>query len=335
MEDQKKTETLFRKFLSKRCSVQEAEQVLEKLRSGDHLAIFESALEDVWSRLKEYPTLEEKHSRQLMSGIKGNLSSKVKPKQYWLTPLKVAATLALALTFAWLITTQTPFAITDKEPVAQMVVKEAPLGQKTTIRLSDGTLVKLNSGSRLTYPDNFDHDNREVNLEGEAFFEVEKDASRPFKITSGQVLTTVLGTSFNVHAFQNEDVRVTVLTGKVKVHSTDNPNSAVQLRPGDQALYEAVNGKLTSRQVNVEEHLVWKENIILFKGASQKKVLNTLSRWYDVSFEVKGDSTQEWGISGRYQDKSLEFILNSLSYSVGFSYEIKSNQIIINYNETQ
>ncbi len=185
-----------------------------------------------------------------------------------------------------------------------------PRGSKVIdMQLSDGSHVWLNAGSSITYPVAFVGDDRSVELEGEGYFEVAKDAKRKFIVTANGVSTEVLGTHFNVNAFKDdgEDIKITLLEGSVKIN---NGNTTGLLKPGQQALV-ANEVKIVS---DVDLHLVmaWKNGYFQFDKASLQNVMNQVSRWYDVDVVYEGYN-QPREFAGEIQrDLSLSEVLKIL-----------------------
>ncbi len=206
--------------------------------------------------------------------------------------------------------------------------KAIPFGQKLTIKLSDGSTVKINSGSTLKYPESFKHDRREVYLEGEAFFEVQRDENRPFIVHSKKLETIVLGTSFNIRAYkEDEKVEVAVVTGKVKVkrESTDN-DSEVVLLPSEMVIVDKL--EMEKIEFTPEKVISWKDNIIHFEKASFEEVTKILERWYGVTFIM-----ETGGVKGRFegsfQNLSLEEVLKGLNYTTKFDFKIEGDIVRI------
>lgn len=195
----------------KRETVEQAARIIRSVSfKEDELP--EEGFNEMWVNIIEH---RGKHkSRKMMAG----------PKKTNFAVLKVAASVTLFLGFSLLAY----FFYTDaRDQTANTVTKTTVAGQKSTITLADGTTIRLNSESSLVYPESFDGDIRSVQLVGEAFFDVAHDEKRPFIIKSGDLVTTVLGTSFNISAFPDEDIEVTVASGKVAV-STDPGDSPSQ-----------------------------------------------------------------------------------------------------------
>ena len=221
--------------------------------------------------------------------------------------------------------------------VATKTVKQNPAGQKSTIYLSDGTKVILNAQSKLEYNEQFGTEKREVSLVGEAFFEVTKDPKRPFIVNSAGMVTTVLGTSFNVNAYpETNRTQVAVITGKVAVEATDildetNTALKIELLPSEMATYRANDKTLTPSAFSAEEITAWKDGIIYFMNADEDFALNKLEKWYGVRINTKNESPRKWQITAEYDNLSLENVLESLSYAAGFEFKIDKKIITINY----
>nr|WKN37768.1 FecR domain-containing protein [Tunicatimonas sp. TK19036] len=217
-------------------------------------------------------------------------------------------------------------------PESKLISKENPWGQRSTIYLSDGTEVELNAGSRLVYDEAFTPKERKVVLEGEAFFKVSKDKSRPFRVVAAGLLTEALGTAFNVKAYDTANVAIALVEGKVRVNraEAEYQNEGLLLNPGEGTLYQA-NQELVKYQYDPKRTLAWKEGIIYFEDADEATVFSTLEQWYGVEFEKINRSPKPWSYTASYQNKSLENILLSLSFGMEFDYRIEQKIVTITY----
>lgn len=156
-----------------------------------------------------------------------------------------------------------------------------PLGGKYKIQLSDGTVVMLNSGSSLEFPVGFHGTERRVKLSGEAYFEVAKDAAKPFFVQTAASVTKVLGTKFNISSYAEDRLTsTTLLEGKVQF--SGNGESAV-LKPGEQASLN--NAGLRVAEVNTEDAMAWKDGLFIYKNEELSVIMRQLSRWYDVDVD--------------------------------------------------
>lgn len=215
----------------------------------------------------------------------------------------------------------------------RLIEKVSLPGQKITTQLPDGTKVRLNADSKLIVPASFEGETREVTLIGEAFFDVARDESKPFLIHTGNIVTKVLGTSFNVRAYHNdENIQVVVKSGKVSVEKANNAGKGEKaiLLPMELVTYHQ-SGKLVKEKVdNPAHYLSWKENIIYLHDARWLEIETTLERWYGKKINVSGEPALGKGYTGTFKDLSLEGVLDRMSYSLNFEYEFdKNNDIFI------
>ncbi|WP_422362063.1 FecR family protein [Reichenbachiella sp.] len=213
------------------------------------------------------------------------------------------------------------------------VTKEVPLGQKSTITLGDGTKVKLNSGSTFRFPETFSDTLREVYLTGEAFFDVAKNPDKPFVIHSQGVETRVLGTSFNISAYPtSENVSIAVATGKVKVKLSENKKRSEVLIPNQMFVYHKSKGRaFKAEDINLADLLAWKDKRIVFNKSLHDEIIETLERWYGVTFVVNKKLETGTGYTAQFKpNKSLKATLECMKYSLGFEYKLENNIVTLN-----
>jgi transmembrane sensor len=208
----------------------------------------------------------------------------------------------------------------------------SPFGKKTIVNLTDGTKIMLNSGSEIRFLSDLSDGKRKVFLTGEAFFDVARDEHRPFVVHSGNLITTVLGTSFNIKANQSEsEVLVTVATGKVKVElekSTYGLNDQVEfLNPNDQMHYNAATGHFKKNQVETSSIAAWKENVLLFNDESLTEISNRLERWFNVEIRINDPDLKNLRFTGKFENPVLNTILEAISYSTNIDYDAKDRVI--------
>lgn len=168
-----------------------------------------------------------------------------------------------------------------EEPIINKLV--VPKGCEYYVELSDGTKVWLNAASELSYPVSFNAVERDVELRGEAYFEVTK-SEVPFVVKTGNMDVRVLGTAFNVMAYADEsDVEVTLEEGSVRIHADDKE---ALLSPGQQAVFEKTDSILQVKKVDTEIYTGWRSGEFLFEGESLERVGRKLARWYDMEIVV-------------------------------------------------
>lgn len=183
-------------------------------------------------------------------------------------------------------------------------------GEQYSVTLSDGTRVWLNAGSSLRFPIQFTGKQRKVEVAGEAYFEVTRNASRPFYVTSGNTNVQVLGTSFNINAYDNEPmVRTTLLEGSVSI------NDRVRLSPNQQSRVEKDGSIKVLRDIDVDDAVAWKNGAFSFNNADITTVMRQLERWYDIEVVYEGDKPADLFYGGISRQSSLMEVLKILQAS--------------------
>lgn len=206
---------------------------------------------------------------------------------------------------------------------------EVPRGGEYKVRLADGTLVYLNSATRMKYPVKFDEKERKVYLSGEAYFEVAKDPERPFFVEMEGVEVRVYGTSFNVNTHQKGNIQTVLVKGSIGVKVLSSGMESV-IRPGQMAEFKQGNTKVDVKDVNVAVYTDWKDGIFRFENQRLEDILTVLSNWYDVDVFYQTASVKELHFSGymeRYKDVSV--ILEAITLSTGVTFSIQGKTIIV------
>jgi transmembrane sensor len=161
---------------------------------------------------------------------------------------------------------------------------ETPVGGQFQVQLPDGSTVWLNSASSLRYPVRFGGSERQVEINGEAYFEVSRNPSKPFRVVSNRQTVEVLGTSFNIMAYNDEfSTNTTLIEGSVKVIGTAKSEI---ISPGEQTLVKG--GDITVRNADIDEAMAWKNGYFIFKGENIGSIMRKISRWYDVKVDFQG-----------------------------------------------
>lgn len=209
--------------------------------------------------------------------------------------------------------------------------KQTVMGEKYLATLSDGSTIMLNADGKLKYPVRFTNGTREIYLEGEAFFDVHHDLTKPFIVHSGNISTTVLGTKFNVSAFPNEkNIAVSLVEGSVKVSKDEagTVENIVMLQPDQQLVYNKENEIGTVEQFELQEATGWKENKLIFRKEPFASVLVKLERTYGVKFELQDKSFSSQKITANFQNESLWTVSESLKKLTGLQYKtVKENNV--------
>ena len=214
----------------------------------------------------------------------------------------------------------------DATTPARLMALSVPRGQDYHLTLADGTQVWLNAESRLEFPDRFNGNTREVRLQGEAYFEVKKDAKRPFIVHTDYLTTRVLGTSFDVRAYSRKDASVTLVSGRVQVKTGD---LAQVLSPGEQASLKG--SQLAVKAVDTYPITQWKEGFFYFDNQSLFFIMQELARWYGVN--VSFDDTSKMQVRLHFvveRSKSLREAIANLNALGVVHAEVDGNMVIIN-----
>ena len=207
-------------------------------------------------------------------------------------------------------------------------VLTVPVGGEFRVILSDGTMVFLNSGSELRYPEVFRDGQREVFLKGEAWFEVAKDSVRPFRVHAGEMDVRVLGTSFNVKAYERmESIAMTLVTGSVEITCD---NESFRIVPGEQFEYRRGLELASVREVDTELYTSWKDGYYKFRQASLEEIMTTLSVWYGLEVFYQNEEAKRLEFTGkvkRYED--VGNLLRKFEQTENVVFNRKGNNVII------
>lgn len=212
-------------------------------------------------------------------------------------------------------------------PSNKMNVLSVPAGGEYEIVLHDGTHVWMNAASSLSYPEHFGSNERIVSLQGEAYFEVAHDAARPFKVITKRQVVQVLGTHFNVKAYDDDAQTVTTLVqGAVRVSSAGKQGL---IRPGQQASSDEKND-LEIANVSLKSALAWKNGMIEFQDSSLPQLMRQIARWYDIKVEYEGPQRKDLFTGGISRHSRLSALLNILKANdIRFSMRVEGTQKIL------
>lgn len=206
-----------------------------------------------------------------------------------------------------------------------MNLLNVPKGGQFQITLSDGTKVWLNSNSSLKYPSAFSASERRVELTGEAYFEVSKNKQKPFIVETSLQKVEVLGTKFNINAYDDESSTQTSLAeGSVRVSCKNN---TTLLKPGQQSTLTDQN--IAVRSINLDQVLDWKNGDFNFSNNNLKEIMRKISRWYNIEVIFEGPISQETYVAQISRKKRLNDVLRALQLSGSIKYSIRNNKLYI------
>ena len=290
-----------------------------------------------------------------------NLAKVRRLRPIWM--LRIAASIAGVLVLGWgsyrLFQPANPLAV--NKPLASNEVSARP-GARTKMVLPDGTQVWLNSGSKLDYHGDFNIQTREVTLEGEAFFDVVKDANRPFIVHADMINVKVLGTAFTVKSYpQDETMETTLLRGAIEVTRGDNPSTPrIILKPNEKLILskhlpllprtdvvpgssdDVIAAPAPDMAIAAISNIIpdsnkvetsWMYNKLVFNGDSFRELAEKMERWYNVKIVFKDEGLYKYHFGGVFADETVEKALNALQLTAKFSYTIKNNEIELDGND--
>ncbi|MGO4293602.1 FecR family protein [Chitinophaga sp. RAB17] len=224
----------------------------------------------------------------------------------------------------------------SKPPAAgkeQWVKRSNGKATRSFIELADGSKIWLNAESMLTYPEKFKGDSREIFLEGEAFFDVATNAKRPFIVHLKKGTIKVLGTSFNIRAYENEPVQTAVVTGKVafipRYEEAKKINDTILITPDVKVSFTASSGTLIKGNTIGAEDKAWTEGRLIFRNATLEEIGASLERNFNKHVEFEANAPKQYRLTGSFHNNSLEDIMYYLSKSKAFHYRITDSTLVI------
>ncbi len=221
--------------------------------------------------------------------------------------------------------------------ITRSVTLSVPRGSKYEITLDDGTRIWTNAATELTFPETFKNGKtREVELQGEAYFEVAHNAKKPFIVKMGDQSVEVLGTSFNLSSYQSdEDIKSTLFTGKIALTLNQTLNTAKSiLLPGQQAIYNKQQRKLEILNVDGKKEIAWKNGDFLFENDHILAIMKQLERWYDIRVIYQGDFKQSYfsGIVSRSQPLSAVLEMLATTDKLKFKINKSRKEVVLTKN---
>ena len=271
------------------------------------------------------PVLRDKLFARIKEQTQGKeeTQGKENPRTIRMNPWKWAAAIVLPICIAFF----TYYLVDSSQTVGAPFIVKADKGDKATIELPDGTNVVLNSASQLSYLNNFGENGRRVQLNGEAYFKVAHDEKCAFIVQVGDLEVKVLGTSFNVSAYEDaKDVTVVLLEGKVGVYAQKTSHI---MKPGDKIEYNKATHKITATQVHPSDYIEWTKGNIYFEKESLENIMKTLSRIYDVEIRFDSNKLPNEYFTGTIPGGGIQNTLNILMLTSPFYYEMDGSVIVL------
>ncbi len=287
-----------------------------------------AAYTKLWEKSKELSISKNIDIESSLRKTKKEISD-FRQKKRWISLLQQAAAvllLAFALSFLYQYFTNKPeVAKLPEQPIYQEV--KAAFGTQTKLILADGTSVWLNSGSSLRFPSSFSNmDERNVELNGEGYFEVTKNEAKPFIVNTCALGVKVYGTSFNVSAYEGYNTEtVALVEGKISMITNSNgkQKELLVLSPNEAAEYNRTTKKLYhDTEIYLDKYVGWKDGYIVFYDDPIKQVIQKLEKWYNVDIAINNKLLYKYRFTATFIDESLEQVLKLLSLSSPMTYKI-------------
>lgn len=261
---------------------------------------------------------------------KGSLESKTistQPKRmvFWNSFIRVAA-IFLLITTAGLLINKYNKEINATNPLHTVIV---PPGQRINLVLADNSSIWLNSNTTFKYPSQFSEKQREVYLDGEAFFEVSANEKQPFIVNTHQGGVRVTGTTFNVSAYSKFDkFETSLLEGVVGVYLKDSEDEIIDIKPTQKTVVR--NGKLNVMNIHDYDEFLWKEGLIAFNNKQLKDILSVLEQYFDIAIRIEDDCLPDNTYTGKFrQSDGIDYALRVLQKSINFTFERDNEEQII------
>ncbi|EDM34199.1 putative anti-sigma factor [Pedobacter sp. BAL39] len=329
--EQQRLSRLFSAYLEDQLDVEEERELMEFISRHSATDALEGQLGKIWDDFDRSALPDAGTELRIK-----NVMMQIRPRRSRILqflPYAAAACLAIAIGFIYFFSNFNP-GHNPQNPVGSHTLT-TQYGQRKSIFLTDGTVVTLSPGSSITYHDDYNLRNRTVSFRGEAFFEVAKNPEKPFIVQHEGLYTRVLGTSFNIRAFdQEEKIDVTVATGRVEVGALSNAtggNKALAvLKPGQQLVYTKSAGLVKVNTLGTYEQVAaWKNDVLVLKGERFEEVALKLERWYNVRISFEHESLKNCRFKGSFKSLSVTALLDLLKKTAGFTYSIQDNHITI------
>ncbi|MBM6963977.1 FecR family protein [Phocaeicola plebeius] len=286
-------------------------------------------LEAEWEEFEDHSPLSEEKMKTLYEGLHIR-SEEGKPrftlKRYW---MQIAASLLLLI--AGSLTVLTFMQQNEINALAEqnVVIRSGDYG-KSLVTLPDGTIVHLNAKSSLTYSQDFGRNDRKVALSGEGFFEVKKDTEKKFTVGTGYLDIIVLGTKFNVYAYETKDiVEMSLVEGSVDVTTSRPPYQSIRVKPNEKVVYNKHTGNLLHERTSNKMETAWMNKELVFRSERLENVFRCLSRKFAVTFSVDDETLLNDVYTGTFDDENVESIMRVLKYHYKFKYTNEDGVISI------
>lgn len=322
----RKLKDWFTKYQTEQISQEEFRELRQEINNYSDEELFPVLL-DSWNSWENNENMSPEAAQDLLLRIRQEIKETSSPKVRRIDWRQIAATIALLIMGGL-----SAYLYVDNREITKLADRTMEVkvgkGERVSITLPDGTAVKLNSESILSYKQDFGKKDRRVSLSGEGYFDVQKDAQKKFVVNTEFMDVEVTGTSFNVYAYSNKDVtEMALVQGNVIVSSVRPPFRKISVVPNEKVIYDKKTGEMTKIASSNILETAWVSKELVFRSESLETVLKKLGRKYGVTFDVIDSSFIQDTYTGVFDKEEIEEVMNILKIHYGFDYKIKGDKI--------
>ncbi|MEZ5103489.1 MAG: FecR domain-containing protein [Draconibacterium sp.] len=331
-----KTDNLIARCISGNANAEEIDILTDWLdSSSENKKLYEKSV-DVWEKsnvwLSDSTVKQDKY--ELQKRLTSQLAKQIRQTKRISLVYKIAAILVIPITFAisFYFLEQKPSSNNEQTQICEIT---APKGHVSKCILPDGSEVWINTNSSIIYHTNsFNKKVREIELVGEAYFEVAKNKEKPFRVKTEIANINVTGTSFNVKAYPKEKVFETVLAeGSIEMELNNQSHQKVKLIPGERAIYQETKKEIAIEKAEADFYTSWRNGEILFKDATLNDLVKELERIYDIQFHLKNPSLGEFRFRGMFSyNNNLIEALEKIKRTGNINYYIENKEVWLTKN---
>lgn len=203
----------------------------------------------------------------------------------------------------------------------------ADMGEKASLTLPEGSKVAINSGSKITYFNDYNQKTRDIVLDGEGFFDVKYDPKKPFIVQCKDIKIKVLGTSFGIKGYEDEDnIAIVLNSGKIQLVT---PKEEIEMKPNERVVYNRVTQVASLEIVNADDYTDWRQNRLRFDNESLEGIVKTISRMHNIDIVFKDPDLEKQKFTGTIDNTNIESILNAISLTSPVDYKIKDGTVYL------
>jgi ferric-dicitrate binding protein FerR (iron transport regulator) len=351
-------ENIIVRFLMDDASEEDIDRLRTRIESDAEFKRHFEQIRDTWQRIELEKELDTERIRRDMRKVMSQTTD-VQRKSKYLAPLldhwifKAAAIFIVGFFAAWLT-----FNLFTSSPTPSTVYNtiETPRGSSSVIQLSDGSKITLNAASTLRYPEKFSKRHRQVYLEGEAYFEIAKDAKRQFVVKTPGISVRVFGTSFNIKNYPDENsVETTLVEGSISLYKTNDLGEQVgkeiEMKPDQQVIFYRQNEieaekadvqeeeeaatkpmkpkLMLAKRIDTERYTSWKDGQLIIESEPLYKLAQMLERRYDVTIHFEEEKIKQYRFTGVIDKETIEQVMSAIKLASSIDYRIEEREIWI------